>query len=110
VLQVLGNLLGNAIRFTPEGGSVQVKVQQLDDEVLFTVRDSGIGVLAKQLPHVFDRFWQATPKERLGSGLGLTIAKGVVEALGGRIWVESRPGEGTTFFFTLPLASSVQTQ
>ena len=65
---------------------------------------------AKQLPHVFDRFWQATPKERLGSGLGLTIAKGVVEALGGRIWVESRPGEGTTFFFTLPLASSVQTQ
>ena len=110
VLQVLGNLLGNAIRFTPEGGSVQVKVQQLDDEVLFTVRDSGIGVSAKQLPHVFDRFWQATPKERLGSGLGLTIAKGVVEALGGRIWVESRPGEGTTFFFTLPLASSVQTQ
>jgi len=110
VLQVLGNLIGNAIKFTPEGGSVQVKVEQLDDEVLFTVRDSGIGVSAKQLPHVFDRFWQATPKARLGSGMGLTIAKGVVEALGGRIWVESRPGEGTTFFFTLPLASSVQTQ
>lgn len=110
VLQVLGNLIGNAIKFTPEGGSVQISAETSDDEVLFTVRDSGVGVSAKQLPHVFDRFWQATPKTRLGSGLGLTIAKGVVEALGGRIWVESRPGDGTTFFFTLPLASAVQTQ
>lgn len=105
VLQVLGNMIGNAIKFTPEGGSVQVNAEQSDDEVLFTVRDSGVGVSAKQLPHVFDRFWQATPKARLGSGLGLTIAKGVVEALGGRIWVESKPGEGTTFFFTLPRAT-----
>lgn len=104
VLQVLGNLIGNAIKFTPDGGSVLVTAQQLDDDVVFSVRDSGVGVSAKQLPHVFDRFWQATPKARLGSGLGLTIAKGVVEALGGRIWVESRSGEGTTFFFTLPLA------
>ncbi|HWC73153.1 MAG TPA: GAF domain-containing sensor histidine kinase [Gemmatimonadales bacterium] len=110
VLQVLGNLIGNAIKFTPDGGFVQVNAEPLDDEVLFTVRDSGIGVSPKQLPHVFDRFWQATPKARLGSGLGLTIAKGVVEALGGRIWVESRPGEGTTFFFTLPLAAPVQAQ
>ena len=106
VLQVLGNLIGNAIKFTPEGGSVQVNAEAVGDEVLFTVRDTGIGVPSKQLPHVFDRFWQATPKVRLGSGLGLTIAKGVVEALGGRIWAESRPGEGTTFFFTLPLATS----
>ena len=106
VLQVLGNLIGNAIKFTPEGGSVQVTAEAVGDEVLFTVRDTGIGVPSKQLPHVFDRFWQATPKVRLGSGLGLTIAKGVVEALGGRIWAESRPGEGTTFFFTLPLATS----
>jgi signal transduction histidine kinase len=105
VLQVLGNIIGNAIKFTPDGGSVQVNAEQSDDEVLFTVRDSGVGVSAKQLPHVFDRFWQATPKARLGSGLGLTIAKGVVEALGGRIWVESKPGEGTTFFFTLPRAT-----
>jgi signal transduction histidine kinase len=102
---VLGNIIGNAIKFTPDGGSVQVNAEQSDDEVLFTVRDSGVGVSAKQLPHVFDRFWQATPKARLGSGLGLTIAKGVVEALGGRIWVESKPGEGTTFFFTLPRAT-----
>jgi len=104
VLQVLGNLIGNAIKFTPEGGMVKVAAEVFDDEILFTVRDTGIGVSAKQLPHVFDRFWQATPKARLGSGLGLTIAKGVVEALGGRIWVESRPNEGTTFYFTLPLA------
>ena len=110
VLQVLGNLIGNAIKFTPDGGSVQVSAETIDDEVLFAVRDSGVGVAPKQLPHVFDRFWRATPKTRLGSGLGLTIAKGVVEALGGRIWVESRPGEGTTFFFTLPLAPGVQTQ
>lgn len=109
VLQVLGNLIGNAIKFTPDGGLVEVSAEALDGEVLVKVRDTGAGVSAKQLPHVFDRFWQATPKARLGSGLGLTIAKGVVEALGGRIWVESRPGEGTTFFFTLPLASA-QTQ
>jgi signal transduction histidine kinase len=104
VIQVLGNLIGNAIKFTPEGGRVQVSAEPFDDEVLFAVRDTGSGIPGKQLPHVFDRFWQATPKARLGSGLGLTIAKGVVEALGGRIWVESRTGEGTTFFFTLPLA------
>jgi signal transduction histidine kinase len=104
VLQVLGNLIGNAIKFTPEGGSVTVGAEPIGDEVVFAVRDSGVGVPAKQLPHVFDRFWQATPKARLGSGLGLTIAKGVVEALGGRIWVDSRPGAGTAFFFTLPLA------
>jgi len=104
VLQVLGNLISNAIKFTPEGGAVKVSAEAFDDEVLFTVRDTGLGISPKQLPHVFDRFWQATPKARLGSGLGLTIAKGVVEALGGRIWVESRANEGTSFFFTLPLA------
>ena len=110
VLQVLGALMSNAIKFTPDGGLVQVTAERFDDEVLFTVRDTGIGVSSRQLPHVFDRFWQATPKARLGSGLGLTIAKGIVEAMGGRIWVESRPNEtgngGTTFFFTLPLAAS----
>jgi signal transduction histidine kinase len=107
VLQVLGNLIGNAIKFTPEGGTVNVSAEAFDDEALFTVRDTGVGISPQQLPHVFDRFWQATPKARLGSGLGLTIAKGVVEALGGRIWVESRPNEGTSFFFTLPLAPPV---
>ena len=107
VLQVLGNLIGNAIKFTPEGGTVTVSAERSGDEVIFAVRDTGIGVSTKQLPHVFDRFWQAAPKARLGSGLGLTIAKGVVEALGGRIWAESRPDEGTSFYFTLPLARPV---
>jgi signal transduction histidine kinase len=104
VLQVLGNLIGNAIKFTPEGGTVTVAAEPSADEVVFSVRDTGIGVSTRQLPHVFDRFWQAAPKARLGSGLGLTIAKGVVEAQGGRIWAESNPHEGTTFYFTLPLA------
>jgi signal transduction histidine kinase len=106
VLQVLGNLIGNAIKYTPEGGSVQVHAEALGDDVLFSVRDTGVGVSAKQLPHVFDRFWRPSPNARLGTGLGLTIAKGIVEALGGRIWAESRPGEGTTFYFTLPAAKS----
>jgi len=110
IQQVLSNLLDNALKFTPAGGLVRIVAQREGHEIRFDVTDTGTGIPAGQLPHVFDRFWQATPKERLGSGLGLTIAKGVVEALGGRIWVESRPGEGTTFFFTLPLASSVQTQ
>jgi signal transduction histidine kinase len=109
VLQVLGNLISNAIKYTPEGGTVEVSAEQVDDEVVFAVRDTGSGVSPKQLPHVFDRFWQAAPKARLGSGFGLTIAKGVVEALGGRIWVESRPGDGTTFFFTLPVAPASAT-
>jgi signal transduction histidine kinase len=104
VLQVLCKLIDNAIKFTPDGGAVEVAAERFDDEVLFAVRDTGVGVSPKQLPHVFDRFWQATPKTRLGSGLGLTIAKGVVEALGGRIWAKSRSGAGTTFFFTLPRA------
>jgi len=102
------NPLRCEIRATPEGGMVKVSAEASEDEVLFTVKDTGIGVSPKQLPHVFDRFWQATPKARLGSGLGLTIAKGVVEALGGRIWVESRPNEGTAFYFTLPLAPPME--
>jgi signal transduction histidine kinase len=106
VLQVLGYLIDNALKFTPEGGTVKIAADVRDDEVEFAVHDSGVGVSRKQLPHIFDRFWQATPKARLGSGLGLTIAKGVVEALGGRIWVESDEGVGTTFYFTLPRSAT----
>lgn len=108
VLQVLGYLIDNALKFTPEGGSVRIAADVHGSEVQFSVRDSGVGVSSKQLPHIFDRFWQATPNARLGSGLGLTIAKGVVEALGGRIWVESDEGVGTTFYFTLPLSTAQQ--
>jgi PAS domain S-box-containing protein len=105
LLQVFDNLIGNAIKFTKEGGHIVVSAIARDDGVLFSVADSGAGIAPESVPHVFDRFWQATTRERrLGAGLGLPITKGIVEAHGGRIWVESKVGEGTTFFFTIPAA------
>jgi len=102
--QVLSNLVGNALKFTPEGGRVAMAVAGGTGEVLITVSDTGPGIAPEDLPRIFDPYWQAGRTARLGAGLGLTIAKGIVEAHGGRIWVESRPGEGTTFTFTLPTA------
>ncbi|WP_437326525.1 sensor histidine kinase [Sorangium sp. So ce381] len=104
VLQVFANLIGNAIKFTAEGGTITVRAEPHGDEALFAVTDTGPGIRPDELPHVFDRFWQVAETARLGTGLGLTIAKGFVEALGGRIWAESQVGAGATFFFTLPLA------
>jgi signal transduction histidine kinase len=72
------------------------------------VRDTGSGIAAEHLPHLFDRFWQARRTERQGAGLGLPIVKGVIEAHGGRVWVESAPGQGTCFFFTVPQAVKSQ--
>jgi signal transduction histidine kinase len=103
--QVLTNLLDNAIKFTPEGGAVTVQAELTGDAVRFGIRDTGPGIAADVLPHLFDRFWQAKRTARMGTGLGLFIAKGIVEAHGGRVWVESRGGEGSTFFFTIPVAS-----
>jgi signal transduction histidine kinase len=103
VLQVLSNLLGNALAFTPGGGRVTVRAATLDRELLFTVSDTGPGIAADEQRLVFERFWKS-PASRDGSGLGLSIARGIVEAHGGRIWVESRPGQGAAFRFTLPLA------
>jgi signal transduction histidine kinase len=102
ILQVFGNLIGNAIKFTPSAGSVRVAAESRGEEVLFSVADSGGGIEPEELAHVFDRFWQAQKTARLGTGLGLTIAKALVEAHGGRIWVESTVGKGATFFFTVP--------
>ena len=102
ILQVLTNLVGNAAKFTPEGGTVAVNAKALDGEVRFCVSDTGPGIRAEEVSHIFDRFWQATRTASLGTGLGLPIARGIVEAHGGRIWVESEPGIGTTFYFTLP--------
>ena len=107
VLQILSNLVGNAIKFTPEGGSIFIEAQDTGHEVRFSVRDTGQGISEEELPRIFDRFWQAQRKNRAGIGLGLSIAKGLVEAQGGRLDVESKLGAGTTFFFTLPLAESV---
>jgi PAS domain S-box-containing protein len=100
--QVLENLIGNAIKFTPAGGRVTIGAGHRPAEVLFWVSDTGRGIGAESLPHVFDRFWQVRREARAGAGLGLAIARGIVEAHGGRIWVESTLGKGTIFFFTIP--------
>jgi PAS domain S-box-containing protein len=102
LLQVFENLIGNAIKFTGGGGMITVGARSIGDEILLWVTDTGAGIGVEDLPHVFDRFWQAKAAEGRGAGLGLPIAKGIVEAHRGRMWVESTRGRGTTFFFTLP--------
>ncbi len=102
LLQVFENLLGNAVKFTAPGGQITVGAANREGDVLFWVRDSGRGIAADNLPHVFDRFWQAADHGRSGAGLGLSITKGIVEAHGGHIWVESVPGQGSTFLFAIP--------
>jgi signal transduction histidine kinase len=102
--QALGNLLGNAIKFTPRGGRVTLDASPADGAVRFTVADTGRGIAAEHLPHVFDRFWQVRETRRGGAGLGLAIVKGIVEAHGGTIGVESVPNEGTTFWIEIPTA------
>jgi PAS domain S-box-containing protein len=106
VIQVLSNVVGNAIKFTGEGGTIRVGAEPDGDVVRFFVSDDGPGISAAELPYVFDRYYQARRRNREGIGLGLSIAKGIVDAHGGRIWVESEPGRGSTFFFTLPGAAS----
>jgi PAS domain S-box-containing protein len=109
LLQVFENLIGNAIKFTDAGGEILVTATPTGDEVVFSVRDTGAGLSRDAADHVFDRFWQAATKaKRLGAGLGLPITKGIVEAHGGRIWVESVPGQGTTFSFAIPAARHEQ--
>jgi histidine kinase len=107
-LQVLTNLLGNALRYTDTGGAVQVRTRLVDGEVVVSVSDTGIGIAAEHLPRVFDRFYRvdkSRARARGGSGIGLTIARALVQAMHGRIWVDSPgPGGGATFTFTLPLA------
>jgi signal transduction histidine kinase len=103
--QVLSNLLGNAFKFTPEGGQVVVRARKVDDSVQITVEDSGPGIPAADLPRIFDRYWRGDRASRDGAGLGLAICKGIVDAHGGNIWVESALGRGTTFRFTVPCAA-----
>jgi signal transduction histidine kinase len=102
ILQVLGNLLSNALKFTPANGTVVVHVERIGDEMLFAVSDTGVGVPAHQLEAVFERFRQVTKNDRRGVGLGLYISKAIVQGHGGRIWAENRIGGGSTFSFTLP--------
>ena len=107
VLQVLGNLIGNAIKFTEAGGEIAVTTQRDGEEVRISVRDTGPGISKRDLPHVFDRYFQGEIAAHRGVGLGLAISKSIVTAHGGRIWVESRLGAGSVFTFTLRLAGTV---
>jgi PAS domain S-box-containing protein len=107
IQQVLSNLVGNAIKFTPKGGRIAIRAERLGaEEIRITVSDTGPGMPPDQLPHVFGRYWQGQGNDRRGIGLGLAIVKGIVEAHGGRVWVESRPGAGSEFIFTVPVAKS----
>jgi two-component system, chemotaxis family, sensor kinase Cph1 len=102
ISQVLSNLLGNAIKFTPEGGAVTLSARPRDGALSVTIADTGPGIASEDLAHIFDRYWRRTGFDGEGTGLGLYIARGIVEAHGGRIWAESSP-QGATFVFTLPL-------
>ncbi|HEY8074409.1 MAG TPA: HAMP domain-containing sensor histidine kinase [Labilithrix sp.] len=104
VLQVLANLIGNALKFTRQGGHVTVRVVPERDAVRFEVHDTGIGIAASDVAVVFQRFHQVNTADRRGAGLGLYISKSIVQGHGGRIGVDSRPNEGSTFWFTLPVA------
>ena len=104
VSQILGNLVGNALKFTPEEGLVTVRLSRNEDSAQFDVIDTGQGISASDLPHLFDDFWQARRGDHRGVGLGLAIAKALVEAHGGTIAVTSAVGHGSTFSFSIPLA------
>jgi signal transduction histidine kinase len=102
ILQVLANLVSNAIKFTGDGGTISIGLEPDGDEVRFSVSDTGTGIASDHLSVIFERFWQVTQGDRRGLGLGLFISKCLVEAHGGRIWAESAVGKGSTFRFTLP--------
>lgn len=110
ISQVLSNLLSNAHRYTPEGGRITLSLKQQGSELWVSVADTGPGIKPEELPYVFERFWWADKSRARatgGSGLGLAIAKHFVEAHNGRAWVESTPGQGATFTFSLPTSLSV---
>ena len=103
--QVLNNLVSNAIKYSPNGGTIEISGRGLPDEVIVTVSDTGVGIPYEELPRVFERFFRGVRERHQGTpgaGLGLYLSKAIVEAHGGRIWAESEPGEGTTFSFAIP--------
>ncbi len=102
IVQLLNNLVGNALKFTPSGGRVELRAGREGEAVRLSVSDTGPGIPGKDLPHVFDRFWQGAQLRHAGAGLGLAIARGIAEAHGGTLSVESRVGEGATFTVVLP--------
>ena len=109
MLQVLGNLLSNAIKFTPAGGAIAIRAECVESFLQLTVSDNGAGIAADRLEAVFERFWQVGKNDRRGMGLGLYISKCIVEAHGGTIWAESKPGEGSVFRLRIPRRSNART-
>ncbi|HEY0715087.1 MAG TPA: ATP-binding protein, partial [Polyangia bacterium] len=103
ILQVLANVLGNAIKFTPAGGRITVRLECNGKQATIAVADTGPGIAPSQLERIFERLAQTQPTADRSLGLGLFIARAIVEGHGGRIWAESALGEGSTFFVTLPL-------
>ncbi|MEP6905911.1 MAG: GAF domain-containing sensor histidine kinase [Gemmatimonadales bacterium] len=106
IRQALSNLIGNSVKFSPVGSTIELCAARVDGEVVVSVIDEGPGMTTDQLSHAFDRFWQSRRTDRGGAGLGLAITRGIIEAHGGRIWAESAVGSGSKFHFTLPLAAS----
>src|SRR5262249_59127558 len=104
--QVISNLVSNALKFTPEEGTIRVSAHKQDHQIVVSVADTGPGIPQEHLSKIFDRFFRAPGTKQEGSGLGLSIAKGIVEAHGGTIWAESEMGNGSSFFFTMPLDES----
>jgi len=107
IREMLLNMVTNAIKYTPQGGGIALSLAEDEESVTFTVQDSGIGIAAGDLPHIFDRFWRADQArsrtgDRPGTGLGLAITKWIAEAHGGTITVQSRPGRGSMFMVRLP--------
>jgi signal transduction histidine kinase len=107
MLQVLANVITNAIKFTSEGGSIRIRSECSGEELRFSISDTGSGIPGNLLEAIFERFWQVGKNDRRGVGLGLFISRCIVEAHGGRIWAESKPGEGSTICFTLPGARNI---
>jgi two-component system phosphate regulon sensor histidine kinase PhoR len=104
IRQAMSNLLHNAIKFTPPGGRVHISAERVDDEVVISITDTGVGISREDLPRVFERFYKADrARAKAGTGLGLAIAKHIVEGHGGKIWVDSVEGQGSTFSFSLPI-------
>jgi signal transduction histidine kinase len=104
IFQVFSNLVENASKFSPVGATVTIAAKTRPGEILFTVADQGTGISPEHLPHIFEPYWQASQQRRRGLGLGLAIVKGIIDAHASRIWVESCPGAGSQFCFTLPAA------
>ncbi|MGH7439279.1 MAG: sensor histidine kinase, partial [Polyangiaceae bacterium] len=103
---VLANLIGNAIKFTKSGVVIAVVATRRGEEFVVSVRDTGIGIRSDQVKRIFERYWKGDPNRKDGAGLGLSIAKSIVDAHAGRIWVEAETGRGSTFSFTLSAADA----